>query len=410
MLFFRNKKKKYQDNVNKTFIALDIGTEFVKTAICRERDSKVEVIGFNRTRQENNSMYAAFIVDMKTVVSTVDASIGEAIISAKDTVGDNFTLPNFAVVGIAGELIRGVVVEGKVSRKNHNIPISSNEIKELKERLSKEVFESTKSEISEELGIKCDHLAGIDTYLNSVYVDGLKVIDPVGYTASEIGYKIFTTFGPKIQINTIKNILEKIGISNALIVVEPYALTLSIKNLRNIESNGIVIDIGGGTTDIAVVQKGEIVGTSMFALAGKMFTKSIQKELNVSYLEAEEIKIKYSKNELDNYTKNKVSTVVQKNLYYWLVGLEILLKEYISLKDSSTTFYICGGGALLKDLQDGLLYYPWTNKVGLVKQPRIDLVFPNSIDSVVDLTKQANNPSDIAVLSLANFYLYKSKD
>ena len=148
----------------------------------------------------------------------------------------------------------------------------------------------------------------------------------------------------------------------------------------------------------------------MFALAGKMFTKSIQKELNLTYLEAEEIKIKYSKDKLDNYTKNKVSSIIQKNLYYWLVGLEILLKDYISLKDSNTTFYICGGGALLKDLQEGLLYYPWSNKVGLVKQPRIDLVFPNSIDSVVDLTKQANNPSDIAVLSLANFYLYKSKD
>lgn len=405
MFGFKKKEEKRSKNPNQTYIALDIGTEFVKTAIYKCSEEGIEVVGFSRVRQKESTMYAAFIVNLDEAIDKIDQAIGEALELAKEIMKEDFVIPKEAIVGIAGELIQGVVVEGKISREVHNSPITSKEIESIKAKLKETTFESTRDDIALEIGMKPEYIQEIDSYINSVYVDGVRVVNPVGYVGEEMIYKVFTTFGPKAHLATLNEILKRLDVSPRRIVVEPYALSLAIKGLRDRDSNGIIVDIGGGTTDIAVVSEGDIVGTRMFAIGGRVVTKSIKDALNISYIEADELKTNYTNGKIDPNKKKKISPLIERDINIWLTGMEISLEGFENFQNQVTTFYLCGGGALLTEVQEGLLSYPWVNKIGFAKQPRIDFVFPTHVEGVVDKTRSANMPMDVTVLALARMHL-----
>lgn len=406
MLSFRNNKKNTKNK--DIFLAVDIGTEFVKTIVYRvnQKENVIEVVGYSKTRQDPSTMYAAFIVSLKEAIEKIDSSIGEAILMSKDILKDELFMPKKVSVGIAGELIQGALVEGKVIRDKPKTPVTKIEIDNIKNKLKETSFENFKQDISIDLGIDSDYIQEIDTYLNSCYVDGVRVVDPIGYICEELIYKIFVTFAPKIHISTLRQIFKNLNIDINKIIVEPYALSLSINNIRNKDSNAVIIDIGGGTTDVAIVEHGSIVGTKMFAVGGRVLSKTISTKLNTTYSEAEELKINYSKNQLDKYTKSKIAAISLNFVEIWLSGLEIIFEDFVDIfANNSFTFYLCGGGSLLPEIQAGLLEYPWTTRLNFTKQPRIDIVFPNQLSNIIDLTKLAITPMDVTVLSIARMHL-----
>ncbi|MCS7316989.1 MAG: ethanolamine ammonia-lyase reactivating factor EutA [Candidatus Dojkabacteria bacterium] len=399
--FFKQRKKQNSDS----YIAIDIGTEFVKTVIYKYNQSTqaIEIIGYSRVRQSPDAMYAAFIVSLNEAIDKIDKSIKEAIQVASSSYPD--VNPRNAIVGIAGELVQGMLIEGRVIRKKHTLPITEDEINQIKKQIHKSGFDKIKNEVATEMGIDPEYIDEIATYLNSCYVDGVKVSDPIKFTAKELLYKIYITFAPTIHISTLKQIFKQLKFNIHKIVVEPYAISLAIQGIRNKDSNGIIIDVGGGTTDVAIVHEGSIVGTKMFAIGSRVISKMISKELNIDYLQAEELKIKYSNNTLKGYTKNKISRICKNFVDIWLEGLEVILDQFDCFENQSYTFYLCGGGALLPDVYEGLLEYPWVTKLRFGKQPKIDFLFPNQITNVVDLTKLATSPMDVTVLSLARMHI-----
>src|SRR5690606_35428056 len=168
--------------------------------------------------------------------------------------------------------------------------IEQSEIENIIAKVKDHTFESTKEDIAQETGIKPAQVEEIDTYVNGVFIDGVGITNPVGYKGAELVCRVFSTFGPRIHIESLNQVVQKLGLKMRKIVVEPYALTLGLKDLRSTDASGIVIDIGGGTTDVAVVQNGDIIGTKMFAIGGRVFTKRIEKEFGISYEEAEQKK------------------------------------------------------------------------------------------------------------------------
>ncbi len=387
------------------YLALDIGTEYVKTVLfTKNKESEVEVIGYNRKRQKESSMYAAFIINLKNVIETLDYSIGECI-SMAQTNGNEFLMPTEAVIGIAGELVQGVTVMVNSDRDNPQSPINEKELEKLIEKVKKYTFPNTKEEIADEIGIKPNLVEEVETYINSVYIDGTRVVNPLGYTGTELVYRVFSTFAPKIYLDSINQVATQLNLDLKRIVVEPYAISMAVKDLRTNNSSAIVIDIGGGTTDVALVKNGDIVGTKMFAIGGGVFTKRVAKELNLTYEEAEQKKIDYSEGKLDKSESLELNRVFTQDVKVWLTGVELCLEEFEEIEEYPAVIYLCGGGALLPEIQEGLITHPWLQLFNFKKYPKVNFIFPTNLKDISDKTKSAKMPADVAPLSLARMIL-----
>jgi len=90
-----------------------------------------------------------------------------------------------------------------------------------------------------------------------------------------------------------------------------------------------------------------------------------------------------------------------------LTGVEIALESFQDVKEYPTQIYLCGGGALLPEIQEGLLTYPWLQTLNFKKFPKVNFIFPNSVSNIIDKTKSATLPMDVTPLALARMYLEK---
>lgn len=405
MIFSKKKNTKISKLKKQSYLAIDIGTEYIKTVLFIKGDEDIEVIGYSRMRQKESSMYAAFIINLKDVTDTVDKSIGEALSVAKEIMGEDFTMPQEAIVGIAGELVQGVTVMVNIDRDNPNTSISEKELSDLVRKVKKHTFENTKEEIAKEISVNPSLIQEIDTYINSVYIDGVRVTNPIDFKGNELIYRVFSTFAPKIYVDSINKIAENLNIKVKKIVVEPYALTLGLKGLRDTNSSAIVIDIGGGTTDVALVQNGDIIGTKMFAIGGRVFTKRVEKDLGMDFAEAEQAKLDYSNGNLSGSQKERLAKSFAQDVKIWLTGVEICLEEFEDADEYPSQIYLCGGGALLPEIQEGLITHPWMQLLNFKKYPKVNFVFPNNVKDVLDKTKLVKASTDVTPVALARMYI-----
>jgi cell division protein FtsA len=399
------RKRSPDANLEKTYLALDIGTEFIKTAVFAIRNGQVEVLGYDRAPQRQNAMMGALIINLDNVIDVVDQSIGQAVAMAKELTQNQVAIPRKVIMGIAGELVKGVPIVVNVDRENPDKKITQKEIDGILHQIRTQTFAEAKSEIAEDTGIKTAQITEIDTVINSVYIDGIKVDSPLGFTGQGLIYRVFSTFAPKIHVDSIKEVAKALNLEIMKIVVEPYALAMGVENSRQEKFSAVFIDIGGGTTDIAFVQRGAIVGTKMYAFGGRVFTKRIERELNLDYLAAEQMKIDYSDQKLNKTEQRAVQLAVAKDMNVWVDGVELSLAEFDDIEEYPSQFYLCGGGSLLPEVQQRLLSHPWLQVLPFGKFPRINFLFPNQIANVIDRTKKVTNTVDVTPMALARMAL-----
>ena len=401
----RGKNKQPIVEMGKSYLALDIGTEFVKAAICRlSPKGQIEIIGYERTPQKQNSMRGAMITNIDDVVNTADIAVGNAVANA-EKFEEDFSLPHAAIIGIAGELIKSVTIVVNYEREDPDYEIDQEEINDVLEQIREQAYENARHEISEDTGIAADQVIEINTTINSTEIDGSKVDSPLGFTGKSITYRIYASFAPKIHIDALNKVLERLELQKIATVVEPYAVAIGAKNARKDNFSGIFIDVGGGTTDIALVQNGSIVGTNMFAFGGRVFTKRLEIDRKVDYLQAESYKIDYADQKTTKKESAEIKTAFAKDIPIWLDGVAISLSEFEDVEVYPSKIYLCGGGSMLPDINSGLLEYPWLKTLQFNKFPKVNFLFPNQVNDVIDLTRSASDPRDVTPLSLARMLL-----
>lgn len=399
------KNKKNTTKGSNYHLSIDIGTEYVKSAVFKVEDGEVIILGYSRVKQNESSMYAAFIINLQSVIEACDRGVGEAVSQAMENEGDGFTIPNDVIIGIAGELVHGVTIMVNVDRDNPESKINQKEIDRFVEKVKKYTFSNTVEEISREMGLRSNQVIEVSTAINSVYIDGVKVTNPLGYAGNELVYKVFSTFAPKIHLDSIGQVASSLNLTLNKIVVEPYALAVGLRDMKDPDASAIIIDVGGGTTDVALVSNGDIIGTKMFAIGGKVFTKRVEKELGVSNEEAEKIKIDYSNGAVSKDVDLKLTKAFEMDISTWLTGIEIALESFTDVAEYPSNIYICGGGALLPEIQEGLMTYPWLQTLNFKKFPKVSFIFPNALSSILDKTKSVTLPMDVTPLALARMHI-----
>lgn len=402
---FGRKKSKAAKSDN-SYLSIDIGTEFVKVLLFEIVEEEIQILGYAKKKQKLTSMHQATIVDLDSVTDSVDVTIGEAISKAEDQTGNNF-FPKSAIVGIAGELVRGVSIEVEVDREKPNKSINQKEIDKVMNSVAEYAFTHAIEDISKDVLIDKDSLVELDLNINSMYIDGKKTKSPIGLSGNILLFKVFSTFAPKFHFEAIEKVLKNLKLKLEKVVVQPYAVAVGVEGMKQNTRSGIFIDIGGGTTDIALVIHGDIVGTKMFPIGGRAFTKKIAQSFGVSYEEAEQLKIDYTLDKLMKGDVNKLRDAIQNEVEVWIESVEVALSEFTEIEDFPVNIYLCGGGSLLVDIRTAIIEYPWPSVLPFKTFPRIELLLPNKIADVVDTTRSVNDASDVTPLALARMILEK---
>ncbi len=378
-------------------VALDIGTEFVKALVFRVEDDKAVVVGTGRQRQRLSDMQGGRVTDISGVIKNCE----EALDRAGEEAG---VYPTQCVIGIAGELVKGTTTTVYYKREDSKERITVKELKEIIEEVQEKSFDKTRSELAWETGHSEIDVKLVNSAVVDVKIDGYKVTNPVGFQGRDIQVGIFNAFAPIVHLGALQTIAEGLNLDLLSIAAEPYAVAQSVGLEDSSEFSSIFIDIGGGTSDIAVVRAGGVEGTRMFAIGGRVFTKSIADMLDLTFPEAEKLKLDYSNGKIkeSSSTYQKISQALKNDCEVWLAGVQLALEEFSNVDLLPSKILLCGGGSLLPDIKEYLEKKSWTKRLPFAKHPKIDFIKPNQISSIIDETGKLNGSQDITPMALAN--------
>jgi len=377
------------------FTALDIGTAFAKALIVEVRGDHAEVLGVGRYPQSYTHMSDGIVTDIPGVI----ANCNEALLRAEKAAG-GIIAPS-AVIGIAGELVKGSSITVSKQRQNPTKQITVEELEALIMTAQQKLLKSAKERIAAETGYQNIDVRLTNAAVISVRIDGQTVNNPISFRGRHFSLTLFSAFAPLTQLGALETVAQGLDLTLMTIVAEPYALARCLSTNASADSGAIFIDIGGGTTDIALVRQGGIEETRMFALGGRTFTRRIATSKGISIKDAERLKISYSNGEIKGSSKDEIHTILAPECQTWMDSVELLIDELAKGELLPPAIYVVGGGAGLTDIHQKLESFPWTERLPFSRQPIIRTVQPEMVGSISDHEGLLVNAQDITPMALA---------
>lgn len=375
-------------------VALDIGTENVKALIGRVQGDKLEIVGAGRAHQQLTDMQAGAISDIAGVVSNCDAALAQAEEQAGVSV-------RTAIIGIAGELVKGTTTTVKCTRKNPNKPLDLDEMEKIIGLVQKRAEERAKQQLAWELGGKEVEIRLVNSALVNIDIDGYPVTNPVGFQGKEVLVQLYTAFAPMIHIGALERTAQELDLDLLAVAAEPFAVSRSVLgNDTNNNMSAILMDVGGGTTDIAVLHEGGVQGTKMFGIGGRAFTRSIERDLGVEFDEAEEIKVSLGTNKVPTHKQDAAIKSLNKTLDVWINGVDLALNEFNKLDHLPHRILLCGGGSSLDEMIDLLEQTTWYKTLPFTRKPAINHIHPAQVVGMIDRTGSVTDHTFITAMGL----------
>jgi len=387
-----------RDDYYKHFTVLDIGTDLVKCLVVRRHGPDGVVLGVGREPQPPAGMSGGAIADLEAVIATCNS----ALEAAENMAG---IVPGQAVVGVAGELVKGFSTVISTPRTRPEAKIASNELRSLLQLAEKRALREAQHLLELERSYGELEARLVHAAITNVRVDGYPVQNPVGFQGKNLELTVFNSFAPMTQVGALDTVVRELDLELASAVAEPYAVARACADDEAWEQGGIFIDIGGGTTDVALLRDGGVEGTRMFNLGGRAFTRRIALALGLSYEEAEARKLRHSEGLLPEKQEQEVHELLAADVDVLLQGLALCLKELARGERLPSNIYLCGGGSLLPELMTELRKNAWTQGLPFAREPRSRLLMPDDVRSLTDQTGQLSSPQDVGPMGLANHAL-----
>ena len=376
-------------------VSLDIGTEFVKALVARiDENNEIEILGVGRAHQSLSDMQAGAIADIAGVVANCDTALNQAEQQAGVSARS-------AVVGIAGELVRGNTTTVKFTRKDPTKQIDIVEVDRIFSLVQERALTQAKKQLAIDTGGKQIGLKLVNSALISIEIDGYGVTNPIGFQGKDVQVQLYTAFAPLVHIGAIERVADQLDLDLLTVAAEPFAVARSvIGDDPNANLSAILVDVGGGTTDIAVVNEGGVEGTKMFGIGGRSFTKSIERDLNTDFDRAEALKLGLSNGRTPEPRRKPVEAALNKTLGVWTNGVELALEEFKRLDHLPHQILLCGGGASLTMLTDMLGQSDWYSDLPFARKPQVKLIRPDQVVGIRDTTGVIDDHTYITAMGL----------
>ena len=269
--------------------ALDVGTEFAKALVFDiDDDGHGTVRGVGRKRQGLAHMQSGTVADIAAVVDNCAVALQEA----EEMAGFR---PTQVVIGIAGELVKGFTTTHSQERKKPDQPITEAELQRLIDAVQREALMEAERAITWETGLPQVDVRLVHAAVTGASIDGYALTNPVGFQGRHVKIGIFNAFAPLVHLGALQSVASQLDLELLEIVAEPYAVARVLGSDQIRQAGALFVDVGGGTTDVALVRQGGIEGTRMFALGGRAFTKSLADRLDLPFPRAESLKVDYAR-------------------------------------------------------------------------------------------------------------------
>ena len=259
---------------DKIVVGLDIGTTKICALVGRKNEyGKLEILGMGKATSEGVQRGVVLNID-----KTVDA-IRRAIRQAEEQSGIDIGVVN---VGIAGQHIRSLQHNGSITRPSADSEISQDDVN----RLTADMYRLVTPP-----GSQIIHVMPQDYKVD--FEGG--VTDPIGMAGVRLEGNFHIITAQSAAINNINKCVTKAGLAIADLILEPLASSVSVLSDEEKEAGVALIDIGGGTTDLAVFKDGVIRHAAVLPFGGNIITQDIRQGCNVTPSQAEQLKVKFGK-------------------------------------------------------------------------------------------------------------------
>jgi len=395
-VFGRKRIRKSREG--KDFLALDIGTEYVKALVFSVGDGEMLAIkAMHKERQDPRNMAGGMVADIEGVANTCRRVINKL----EDETGARLTK---AIVGVAGESIRGGVMTVHYERAKPDTKITPTELRNVIQRVQWRTFDRFRNDFLEDTGQSCVDVRIVDAQILKIKIDAYEVVNPIDFQGKDIAFEIFNSIAPMIHLESIKSVMQKLGLEIENIVAEPCAIANLLCSIGASHPRSLLIDIGGGTTDMAIIRDGMVDGVRMFSLGGRAYSNRLSEVLGVGAVEAEDIKVKYSAGRLGRNASYPIKAIFKKDSKIWIKGIQIALEKFFRFNFYPSAIYLCGGGCMVPEIKEAI-------EGAFVKEKNaisVEFLYPDVFsDRILDNKKLLVDTSDIASIGLANVALRK---
>lgn len=382
-------------------LILDVGTEFLKAGIICTEGEESQLVGFGKVKQDYSHMEGGAISNIEGVEKTAQ----KAMAMAAERSGE---LPAQVVMGIAGEFVKGVVTTRKKERRSPKKPITREEIMEMVKKGQHHGQLKAREILLTEVGLTDMEVVLLDSSIVEVRIDGYRVTDPSDFQGKNLSLTLFNTFAPLVHVGALKTLAQSLNLNPLGVMAEPMAIARSVLNPEICEFGAIVVDIGGGTTDVALIRNGGIEATRMLAMGGRAFTRSLAREMNMGLEEAECLKLEYSLRrgngdvgEIHQERCRLVEQVLDHDLQILFEGLELILADLARNEALPKNIYLCGGGSALAGLVEKLEERRFYENLPFFDRPRLLQLAGKDIPGLLDPESFLVETGDVTPRSLA---------
>jgi len=254
-------------------VGLDIGTTKIVAMVgSRNEFKKLEILGIGKS--QSLGVHRGVVNNITQTIESIKYAIEEARVeSGKQHIKE-------VVVGIAGQHIRSLQHSDYITRENPDKVIDNNDIDELINQVYKLVMLP---------GEEIIHVLPQD-----FKVDGQSEIkEPIGMYGSRLEANFHIVVGQVSSIRNIGRCIKSAGLEMGDITLEPLASADAVLSDEEKEAGIALIDIGGGTTDVAIFKDGIIRHTAVIPFGGNVITEDIKEGCSIMGNQAEQLKIKF---------------------------------------------------------------------------------------------------------------------
>ena len=266
---------------NSLVVGLDIGTSKVCAVVGEMTERGVEIIGVGS--HASQGLRKGVVINIESTVGSIKKAVEEAQLMAGCEINSVFT-------GIAGGHIKGFNSHGVVAVKN----------KEVTERDVERVIDAAKA-VAIPMDREVLHILPQEYIIDDQ--DGIK--EPLGMSGVRLEAKVHIVTGAVTSAQNIVNCCNRTGLNVADIVLEPLASAEAVLSPEERELGVALVDMGGGTTDIALFHDEAVMHTAVLAIGGNHLTSDIAAGLRTPIGEAERIKQRYGYARTSMVTKDE---------------------------------------------------------------------------------------------------------
>ena len=336
-------------NNNEQYVAaIDIGTTKIVSIVGKKNSNgKIEILGLSKA--PSNGVKRGVVLNIEETVNAIERTVSDV----QERSGIVFT---DVFVGIAGQHIKSMKSRGYINRDSVDDEITKDDVFNLTQDMHK---------IPIEIGEEIIHVIP----QNFIVDNETGVKNPIGMCGKRLEANFHIVIGQVASAKNIEKCIRKSGLNVKDLILEPLASSDAVLTDDEKEAGVVLVDIGGGTTDVAVYYDNIIRHTAVIPFGGNVVTKDIKEGCSILQRYAEQLKVQYGSALGDIAPEDKVVSVPGisgrdpkeisfKSLAYIIqsrmeeiidaVNFEMQASGYA--EKISAGIVVTGGGAMLKHL------------------------------------------------------------